>query len=589
MTPLRYEVDLSDVRRRLLHFRLRCEVTSDKGGSAEVFLPVWTPGSYLVREFARLVRDVRARTLDGGEVACAKRSKNRWRVPVLADGTLDLRWSVYARDLTVRTSYVQPDLAFWNAANVLLWPIGAGGQPARDCSASLQIRLAGPDQLVFAGGIEASRVSALVAEVSLADLDHAMDTPVLVGGSRRCEVAIDGVPHHFVAAGLEPFAWPANFPRDLRSVLEVTAAVFGGSLPFTSYAFLSLFSDQGHGGLEHCDSSVLLAPRHTFDDREEYEDFLSLIAHEYLHAWNVKRMRPREFWNYDYETENPTRLLWVAEGFTAYFDDLLCRRAGVMSVRRYLSRLASHVDAMLDNPGRRRLSLGASSFDAWLLLYRPDESTRNVSQNYYTNGALAAFLIDAAIRRASAGTRTLDDAVRALWASTWQQGRGYDFEDVIAAIDQAAGRSLASQVEAWIEGPFDPDVDAALELFGLRLDTRASTVPEFGVRFDVGSTRAAAVKDGSPADLAGVFPSDEILAIDGLRVEPKAFDSIWTARAKSASKVAVLLARRGKIETIEVEPGSMRPGKVSIVGVDLPTSAQLAHRQSWLLTTDLGG
>ncbi|MDA0372452.1 MAG: PDZ domain-containing protein [Planctomycetota bacterium] len=548
--------------------------TSAAVDEVELFMPAWTPGSYLIREFARQVHGVRVHRVDGTEIPVRKRTKNRWSFSA-DDAGVVVSWQVYAHELTVRTACVTEDFAFWNGANVVLWPAGIEQSPAR-------FEVDVPNGWSFVAGSAPVELGEGTATFSCANLDEAVDTPCLCGPVEAFSFEFGDREHRFVHAGLAGVRPPERFRDDVAQIVRTTAAVFGGELPYPRYTFLSLHSAAGRGGLEHCDSTTLLAPRTTFRPRAAYEDFLALIAHEYLHVWNVKRMRPREFWDYDYESENYTRLLWVAEGMTAYLDDLLVRRAGISSPAAYLERLESHVRGLLSNPGRHVLSLADSSFDAWIRLYRPDENTRNSSQNYYTNGALAAFVIDVAIRRSSGGARSLDDALRALWRRSFDEGRGYDLEDVLACIDTAAGRSLSRFVLALVEGPFDPNLGEALELFGLELEGRGAPVPFLGVRFRSDTTILASVEDGTPAHAAGLCPGDELLAVDGLRVESDSWNTVWDQVAAADRPVSILLARRGVIRTCSVTPVEEHAQGMRIKSVASPTESQLAHRESWL-------
>ncbi|MBI5850956.1 MAG: M61 family metallopeptidase [Planctomycetes bacterium] len=494
-----------------------------------------------------------------------------------------VRWQVYARELSVRTAYATADFAFWSGGNVLLWPVGGTDLPAE-----IVVGLPAAWSLAAGSAPVSTSDDGREARFSVRDQDQAVDTPCLAGRLEEFEVAVAGRSHRFVEVGRAGLAPPQSYREDLTAVLRASAAVFGGEPPFARFTFLTLFGERGRGGLEHMDSAALVAPRTTFAPRSSYEDYLALVAHEYLHAWNVKRMRPREFEGYDLECENHTELLWVAEGFTAYLDDLLCLRAGVTTPARYLARLASHVDAMLVNPGRFRQSLAEASFDAWLLLYRPDESTRNATQNYYTNGALAAFVIDAAIREHSSGRHTLDDALRILWRDTYAVGRGYDHRDVCSAISAAAGTKLDDFVDGLTRGPFDPDLTSALGLFGLRLELVDDDTPRLGVRFDAQHTTIAAVQDGTPAERGGLCPGDEILAIDRLRVRPETFASIWTACAGAGRAVRVLLAREGLLREHDVVPDHPTSGKARITSVAEPNESQCAHRRAWLGAMPLG-
>lgn len=591
LARLRFDVDLGSVDRRLIAVQLSIDeaqslstrTNGQLDDELELFLPVWTPGSYLVREFARHLREIQVTDGAGKRLACRKVQKNRWRVTLAGSNAVLVRWQVYARELSVRTAYATLDFASWSGGSVLLWPVGGTDLPA-------EIVVGLPTAWSLAAGSSPVSTSddGREARFFVRDQDQAVDTPCLAGRLEEFEFDVAGRPHRFVEVGRAGLAPPESYRQDLEAVLLASAAVFGGELPFARFTFLTLFCERGRGGLEHMDSAALVAPRTTFAPRASYEDYLALVAHEYLHAWNVKRMRPREFERYDLERENHTELLWVAEGFTAYLDDLLCLRAGVTTPRRYLARLASHVDAMLVNPGRFRQSLAEASFDAWLLLYRPDESTRNATQNYYTNGALAAFVIDAAIRKHSSGARTLDDALRILWRDTYAVGRGYDHRDVCSAISVAAGTKLDEFVDGLTRGPFDPDLASALGLFGLQLEFGEDDASRLGVRFDAQRTTLAAVQDGTPAERGGLSPGDEILAIDRLRVQPETFESIWAACARAGRSVRVLLAREGLLREHDVVPDHPTSGKARITSVPEPDESQRAHRRAWLGAMPLG-
>jgi predicted metalloprotease with PDZ domain len=549
---------------------------ADGPGTCVLAMPVWTPGSYLVREYARHVSRVHATDQSGAPLPVAKVAKNRWAIRT--DGTrgaVRASWTVLAHELSVRTSYVTSDFAFWNGACALLWPVGLEARPA-----DFEVRL--PESWVLCAGHRPVRIEGDRARFRCADLDEAVDTPCLAGLLEPRSFEFQGREHRFVSVGLAGIEPPAGFDADLRKIVESTAAVVGGPVPYEGYTFLALFAAEGRGGLEHRDSSTLLAPRTTFSPRSAYEDFLALVAHEYLHVWNVKRLRPREFWSLDLERENYTRLLWVAEGFTAYFDDLLVRRAGLSKPTAYLERIASHVRALRANPGRHLQSLGDSSFDAWILLYRPDENTRNLTQNYYTNGALAALVLDSEIRRASGGARSLDHVLRRLWTSTFEQGRGYDLDDVIRCIDEAAGAPLGALVRELAEGPFEPDLERTLGLFGLRLVDEDRDAPFLGVRFRNGDSTIAAVDDESPAFEAGLCPADELLGVRGLRVTGSNWQAVWDQVARPGAAVDLLVARQGVIRTIAVQVGARPTAGPRVASVDAPTESQLAHRESWL-------
>jgi predicted metalloprotease with PDZ domain len=335
---------------------------------------------------------------------------------------------------------------------------------------------------------------------------------------------------------------------------------------------------------------LLLAPRTTFQSPKDYQDFMGLIAHEHFHVWNVKRMRPVDLWHYDYENENYTQLLWVAEGFTAYYDDHLCLRAGVLRSSEYLRIVAKNIAAMRRTPGRLDQPLADASFDAWIRLYRPDENTRNVTQSYYGNGALVAMLLDLRIRALTDGARSLDNAMRDLYQRSYQQGRGYTEDDVVACLSDAGGTDLSQVVRDLVHGPLDPDFVAAFEPFGLELREKNSSKSKssgneacyLGVEFKSGSSQLSSVLLDSPADKAGLAPSDEVLALNALRVTTGNWHDVFPAVARIDKPLTVLISRRGIVQEVEVIPGARPPGDVEIRPRDDSTPEQDTLRRGWL-------
>ena len=552
------------------------------GSDLLLFLPTWTPGSYLVREFSRHLSQVQAEDADSGALlACKKASKNRFAVSCLASTRrVRLRYRVYAHELTVRTADVTGEHAFWNHACVLLWPVGGDTLTAR-------ITVDLPEGWDFGCALRttepAGRAPTGVHRVALlADsMERAYDAPFLAGRLLRQRWQSRGIEHEVVLDGLATVPVPDKLLGDLQRVVETAAAVFQGQLPYARYSFLCLFTADGHGGLEHSDSTVLLAARTSLHSERGYREFLALAAHELFHAWNVKRMRPVEFWRYDYENENYTRLLWLLEGWTAYYDDLLCFRAGLMSRVDYLGILAKSIQTLSGNPGRLRLSLADSSYDAWIRLYRPDENTRNSSQNYYVNGSIAAMCMDLQVRLHTKGRRCLDDVLRRLFATTYGSGRGFEEVDVWAAFAAETDDALAQQVRALVTGGFDPELTPLLLAVGVKLETREAERPYLGLQFDSGQTTVASVTVGSPASAAGLQAGDEILAIDSLRVDSSRWQEVFQAVARVDQPLQVLIARRGVVQTRTATPAN-GPGTVSLAIDDKANAEAAALREAWL-------
>jgi predicted metalloprotease with PDZ domain len=585
---LEYRIDVLHPASREIGIQLTIR-TEDMGGrsgsggdSLDLFLPTWTPGSYLQREFARHLSRVAAADADSGApLRCRKVSKNRFRI-LLAANTRQVRvsYGVYAHELSVRTADLTADHAFWNHACLLLWPVDqlelrarlhvvfprtwqlACALPRDEHSAPSGVgelcKMVEPGEVGDAAtAARDSRSVVLLAR----GMDEVCDSPCLLGNFHRVEWVVRGVPHAIALDGLDAIPVPPSLSKDLAAIVEAAAAVFGGPLPYSSYEILTMFTADGHGGLEHAASTTLLVSRTSFSTPKGYREFLSLVAHELFHAWNVKRLRPVEFWHYDYEAENYTDFLWLIEGWTAYYDDLLCARAALMSRSDYLGIVAKNVNAMLAAPGRLRLSLEESSFDAWIRLYRPDENTRNSSQNYYGNGAVAAMCLDLVIRRDSRGQRSLDHVLAQLYESTFANGRGYDRDDVRRVLTAVGGESAVQVLAELVTDSLDPPLESLLSTFGLRVQWRDTDRPFVGVQFESGNTVIASVIAGSPAHAAGLHPGDEILALQNLRVDASRWADVLAALAKVGAPVAALIARRGIVKTCKLQlrnaPGTM--------------------------------
>lgn len=546
----------------------------------EFFMPNWTPGSYLLREYSRHVSRVEA--VAGGDqrpLSCRKTSKNRFVIATDGAETIELRYRVYAHELSVRTADVDSCHAYWNHACVLLWPINQRQIPAR-------ITVDYPNEWILTCTLEAEAATAkskAAAAITLlaTDLDHALDAPVLVGTGQQLDWEVHGVPHAIVLDGLDAVPPPATLVPDLERIVKQAASVFGDSLPYKRYVFLALFAGEGYGGLEHRDSTTLLMPRTSLTTESGYQDFLALAAHELFHAWNVKRMRPIEFWEYDYEQENYTKLLWLMEGWTAYYDDLLLVRAGLTTQADYLASMAKNVQNMRAAPGRFELSLEESSFDAWIRLYRPDENSRNSSQNYYGNGAVAAMCLDLLIRRTTGGASSLDDVLQSLYQTTFAQGRGYEVADVHRVIEEIAGRQVVEHLIELVTGPLDPKLDDLLSDVGIKVKNPEVSKPFLGVGFRAGTTVLASVTDGSPADTCGLAPDDELLAVANLRVKSGSWQATFGAVALVDQPVDLLIARRGVVRTVQATP-TAAPGKVKLVVNDSATDSQRVAAIAWM-------
>ena len=581
MSDLNFRFDLRAPEQRRIVVTLQVDrehlaPASDGADAADFFLPTWTPGSYLIREYAKHLGPVHATDLVTAEpLRVEKTHKNRFRVHGIAGvKRLRLDYWVYAHELSVRTCDVTSEHAYWNHACVLLWPVGK-----KKLTAEVTVDL--PEGWSVAGGCPfASRPGQ--AHYAMPDLDAALDAPFLAGHLQTIDVEARGVWHQLALDGVDGARIEGKFTHDVRTVIEKCADVFDGSFPYPRYTFLCLFADSGYGGLEHADSTTLLSPRTALSGGKAYQEFLGLLAHELFHAWNVKRMRHAELWDYDYEVENLTPMLWLAEGWTAYYDDLVCRRAHLLTIDDYLAIVAKNMTALWSGMGRFRQSLHDASFDAWIRYYRPDENTRNSTQNYYGNGALAAMVLDLTIRKATGGARNLDHAIRALYRETFEQGRGYRLDDVERCLSQAAGKDIAPLLAELTRGPLDPDFQPLLAEFGIKMDLIDRDRPYLGFGLDGGTTRVQNVTDDSPAFFGGIAPGDEVIALEGLRVTSDRWSDVMKSVAVVGQPMRVLVATRGVIRERMVTPIAMpKLGvRLTIDRAAAPDAAML--REGWL-------
>ncbi len=561
-------------------------------------LPAWIPGSYMIRDFARNIVRLRALTAAGRRVRVAKTDKHTWRCAPLAEGqTLILAYEVYAYDLSVRAAHLDTTHGFFNGSSVFLLPQGRESAPCpvsifaprerryRDWRVATGLRPA--------PGTAAGTFGTYLA----ADYDELIDSPVEMGRFACVDFAVAQVPHRVVVTGDVPRLDAARLAADLERVCTAHARLFeprSRRPPFDHYHFLTMAVDEGYGGLEHRHSTALLCRRDDLPHQgmqsstEAYRRFLGLASHEYFHAWNIKRIKPAAFAAYDLERENYTPLLWLFEGFTSYYDDLALRRAGLLTPEQYLRELAGTLTTTLQRSGRRKQSLAESSFDAWIKYYKPDENAPNSVVSYYQKGALVAAALDLTIRAASAGRRSLDDAMRHFWRQYKRAPasyRGVEEDDVAPAIAEATGVDVRHALRIWTRETADPDFAALLAPFGVRGERQpALESPCFallGCRLAGTEGRISQVFDDSPAQAAGLSAGDVLVALDGMRAGGERLDALL-ARYQPGDAVQVLAFRRDALLRFDVQLARQPPVKWHLA-VDPRAGARAQRlRQGWL-------
>jgi predicted metalloprotease with PDZ domain len=501
---------------------------------SELRLPVWTPGSYMVREFARHVQDFRAADEHSGPLEWSKTRKDTWSVEGSPSGLLTAEFDVYANDLTVRTSHVDRSHAFLNPSNLLPYVTDRADEP-------LLVVVQSPESWKIATGLppSAEDPAAFVAH----DYDELLDSPLHLGTDPQYDFEVDGVPHAIATWGRGNLE-PERLVGDAARIIRTQRSLFGG-LPYERYVFILLLTDGAGGGLEHRNSSALMIPRFRFRAGRPYERSLSLVAHEFFHTWNVKRIHPAALGPFDYGAENYTRLLWAMEGITDYYTWLTLRRTGLVTVERYLEILGEQMSEQAETPGRHLQSLEEASFDAWIKYYRPDEHSVNSSISYYRKGALASLLLDLEMRRRSRGQRTLDDLMRLLWERYGQTGTGIPEDGYERTVAELVPGDWGGFFDRVIRGRGDLEYDAALGAVGVEVewhtDPQASHVwLGLQTRSDAGRLKVTSVLSSGPAWEAGLAAGDEILALDGYRVDEASLgDRLRDYQPGDTVKVAV--------------------------------------------------
>ena len=509
---LHYRVEAADLHAHLFHVTLTIEQPQP---AQRVSLPVWIPGSYLVREFSKNLQRLVARQ-DGRGVAVQQEDKCTWVIDCKAGSPLVLAYEVYAYDNSVRTAWLDASRGFFNGTSLCLRVEGQEAQPH-------QLELVAPRPgWEAATGLTALRVGKRGFGLYQAnDYDELVDCPVEMGSFWSTDFKACGVPHRLVVAGTTEAFDGARLLADVQKICETEIRFWHDRKkpPFKSYVFMLNAVDDGYGGLEHRNSTALIASRRDLPRLGEsrtadgYVTLLGLISHEYFHTWNVKQLRPAEFARYDYTRENYTQLLWFFEGFTSYYDDLLLRRAGLIDEATYVRLVNKTVNQVLQAPGREVQAVAQASYDAWVKYYRQDENTPNATVSYYTKGALVALCFDLTLR--AEGRTNLDEVMRALWQRC--KAGPMAEADFAAVLRELGGRSFAREIGAWVHGTRELPLADLLQKQGIfALDEPAQLQQRLGVRSEEtgGSVKLKTVLRGGAAEQAGMAANDEWLGVE---------------------------------------------------------------------------
>lgn len=572
-----YSIVGHDLAAHLFHVTLTVDAPAAGG---QIFaLPAWIPGSYMIREFSRNIVRIRAES-DGQPVALTKLDKHSWQAAPLKDhaAALTLHYEVYAWDLSVRAAHLDQNHAFYNGTSVFLRVLGQEDQPH-------VVDIQRPDDEAAKTWRVATSLPELKAKrygfgtYIASNYDELIDHPVEQGDFALATFKAHGIPHDIVISGRVPNLDLPRLSADLKKICETQIAFFepkARKAPMDRYVFMTLAVGDGYGGLEHRASTALICARADLPSTaaaskeisDGYLQYLGLCSHEYFHTWNVKRIKPAAFAPYKLQVENYSPLLWLFEGFTSYYDDLMLVRAGVIAEPAYFKLLGKTIGSVLRGSGRTKQSVADSSFDAWGKYYRQDENAPNSIVSYYTKGSLIGLALDLSIRAKTGGKKSLDDVMRVLWqryGRDFYQGgaRGVTPAEVEAIFDEISGGRFKPFFDKYIRGTEDLPLAKMLAPFGVKYnDERKTAKPSLDANLgkDGNDCKLSSVHENGAAHQAGLSAGDILMAIDGLRVTAANLEALLS-RYGVGSEIEVHAFRRDELMTFSVTlQGDRVPG-----------------------------
>ncbi|WP_278394880.1 M61 family metallopeptidase, partial [Acinetobacter venetianus] len=543
---LHYQIEFDDYREHLVHVTLRFLANPNQ----ELWLPTWIPGSYLVREFSKHIESVKASDEAGRILSIKKTEKNRWRLFNTDHELITVEYDVYAYDLSVRGAYVDQTRLYINPACVCL---GLQDQEQAPCEVEVFL----PDELKhfqIATGLTSKSLVKGRFTLKAENYDQLIDSPFELADQSRFSFEANGIPHEFVISGKHSTDLD-RLKADIKKICETEINMFG-SAPFKDYTFMTMATGNSYGGLEHCNSTSLITPRDDLpkageaeEPSKDYQRFLGLCSHEYFHSWLVKFIRPENFANYDLHKEGYTSLLWIFEGFTSYYDDLILLRSGVISQKSYLDLLKAQIDRYLQNPGRFIQSVSESSFDAWIKFYRQDENSNNAGTSYYNKGSLVALCLDLGLRLRGSN---LDSLMRRLYENT-QNGMQVNDRTIVELCNELTGDNWIEQINHLINTTDELPLDQLFPEFGLSYSIKNDKALPFGLKVadKAEGVVIQQVRRESAAAQAGLSANDVIIAIDGL----KASEKLLAKYAKQQGTFTVFAFRRDELLRFELHAG----------------------------------
>lgn len=600
---IEYIVSLPAPQTQMVEISIR--VPNITGETLEVALPVWRPGRYEVLDPAGTVRQVRAFDNDDRSLPIEKIDKSTWRVTTNGETAVRVAYLIYANSLGDRTRHVDDTHAFLSGSTVFFYVPGRKHEPIR-------VRIDAPEGWKVAGGLD----HAPDDEYTLLapDYDVLIDSPIEIGLHEVIEFDVEGKLHQIVIWGKADYD-AEELKADFAKIVKSQVDIFG-EMPYERYVFLTHVGSGMGGGTEHLNSTIMQTRRASLEEDGPYKRFLGLVSHEFFHTWNVKALRPAGITPYDYTQENYTKLLWVCEGTTSYYDDLTLARTGLMKTKDYLKLLAKSIGSMRNRPGSRIQSLEESSFDAWIKFNHSTPDSVNSTVSFYSNGALVSLMLDMELRVRTNNRFSMDDLMREMYRRYPLDGSGYTPQNLVDVAGELSGFDFDPFFDLYVRGTTDPNFESALQAVGLELvfnpnyededeespneesakGTNTSKLQEnekeadgsvlkayLGLQLSSSNGRTtvrSALSDG-PAYTTGITSGDEIIALDDRRLSPDDLDK-RLKNYQPGDTVTLHVMRRDELRVFEIVLGAKPDGKWELNYVKEPTDTQIAVYESWI-------
>ncbi len=547
---IQFSIDLNQCQKHLF----KVSLLLDSALPNQIFsMPVWAPGSYMVREFSQHIIEINAYS-ENKIIKIDKINKNTF-ITNNNNNNLQINYSIYAFDSSIRAAFIDDLQAFFNGTSLFL-------RPHDLLDLKYKINILKPDDKKFFNWQVATALTSINIDeqgfgtYQALDYDTLVDCPVQISPMKRLKFKACDTEHEIVlVSDVRDFS-ETRLKKDLVLLCESQIKIFGDTPPFKNYLFIARFEEGGFGGLEHMNSSMLLCNPYALPNDEvsepdiNYRSFLSLCSHEYFHAYNVKRIKPIEFCPYNYEEESYTKMLWLFEGFTAYYDDLMVKKASLISTESYLNLLAKNISNLLKNPGRKMQNLAESSFDAWVKFYRPHENSHNTNISYYLKGSLLALFIDLSIRINTEHRKSLDDVMNYCFLNYGNQ-TGISEEIFLSVLEKIGLINIQELKQDFIYGLKELPLSNILDKFGIETifsieDESVSSSLGLKIKFDNQKAFIQSIDYNLPAINACLSPNDEIISINKIRIDEKNYHDMLVS-LKPEQQIEILYARKKQV------------------------------------------